>query len=48
MTVVALKKRAIKNIASVEDIAVLEQINQLIDDSKKVYVLSDYQLEFNQ
>ena len=45
MTVVALQKRVIKNIVAIEDIAVLEKINQLIDDSTKEYVLSDYQLQ---
>lgn len=45
MTVAALQKRVLKNITSVEDKAVLEKINQLIDQTSKVYILSDYQLE---
>lgn len=45
MTVAALQKRVRQNISSIEDLAVLEKINQLIDESTKEYVLSDYQLE---
>lgn len=45
MTIAALQKRVQKNISSVEDKAVLEKINQLIDQTSKVYVLSEYQLE---
>ena len=44
MTVATLQKRVIENISSVEDKAVLEKINQLIDETSKVYVLSEYEL----
>ena len=45
MTIAALQKRVKQNISLVEDQAVLEKINQLIDETSKVYILSDYQLE---
>jgi hypothetical protein len=45
MTVAALQKRVKKNISWVEDKLVLEKINQLIDETSKVYVLSDYQVK---
>lgn len=45
MTTIALQKRVIENIVFVEDKTVLEKINQLIDSTSKVYVLSEYQLE---
>ena len=44
MTTTALQKRVIKNIAFVEDKAILEKINQLIDQTSKVYILSEYEL----
>lgn len=44
MTVATLQKRVINNIAFVEDKAILEKINQLIDQTAKVYVLSDFEL----
>lgn len=44
MTIAALQKRVLKNITSVEDKAVLEKINELIDQTTKVYVLSEYEL----
>lgn len=45
MTVANLQKRVKQNITLVEDIAVLEKINQLIDETSKVYVLSEDQLQ---
>jgi hypothetical protein len=45
MTIAALQKRVVQNISSVNDEQVLKKINQLIDESSKVYVLSDYQLD---
>lgn len=45
MTIATLQKRVIKNITSVNDERVLKQINQLIDTTSTVYVLSDYHLE---
>ena len=45
MTVAALQKRVKQNISSIEDLAVLKKINQLIDESTKEYVLSEHQLE---
>lgn len=45
MTVAALQKRVKQNISSIEDLVVLEKINQLIDETSKVYVLSEDQLE---
>ena len=44
MTVAALQKRVKQNISSIEDLVVLEKINQLIDETSKVYVLSEDQL----
>jgi hypothetical protein len=38
-------KRVLKNITSVKDEVILKKINQLIDDSSKVYILSDEQLD---
>jgi hypothetical protein len=45
MTVLALQNRVKKNITLIEDKLVLEKINQLIDESYNVYVLSDVQLQ---
>ena len=45
MTVATLQKRVKENISFVEDVAVLEKINQLIDATSKVYVLSEYQIK---
>lgn len=45
MTTTALQKRVIKNIGFVEDKAVLEQINQLIEQTSNVYILSDYHVK---
>ena len=45
MTIEALQKRVLKNITSVKDEVILKKINQLIDDSSKVYILSDEQLD---
>ncbi len=45
MTVAALQKRVKQNISSIEDLVVLEKINQLIDETSKVYVLSEDQLQ---
>jgi len=45
MTIAALQKRVVQNISLVNDEQVLKKINQLIDESSKVYVLSDYQLD---
>ena len=45
MTIDALQKRVLKNITSVKDEVILKKINQLIDDSSCVYVLSEKQIE---
>lgn len=45
MTILDLQKRVKKNISLIEDKLVLEKINQLIDESSKVYVLTDTQLQ---
>lgn len=45
MTIDALQKRVLKNITSVKDEVILKKINQLIDDSSCVYVLSEEQIE---
>ena len=45
MTILDLQKRVKKNISLIEDKLVLEKINQLIDESSKVYVLTDAQLQ---
>ena len=45
MTIKALQKRVKTNISLIDDILVLEKINQLIDESSKIYVLTDSQLQ---
>jgi hypothetical protein len=45
MTVLALQNRVKKNISLIEDEVILGQINDLIDQNSKVYVLSDFQLK---
>ena len=45
MTIATLQKRVIKNITSVNDERILKEINQLIDENSKVYVLSEYQIK---
>lgn len=44
MTVSALQKRVQQIISLIEDKAVLEKINQIIDKTSKVYILSEFEL----
>lgn len=41
MTLEALQKKTLKKLASVVDRETLERINQIIDESTQVYILSE-------
>lgn len=45
MTLEALQKKTLKKIASVVDREILERINQIIDESNDIYILSQPQHE---
>jgi len=44
MTLEALQKKTLKRLALVQDREALERINQIIDESTNVYVLTDAQI----
>ena len=45
MTLEALQKKTLKKLASVVDRETLERINQIIDESTDIYILSEPQQE---
>jgi predicted transcriptional regulator len=45
MTTIALKKYLVSKINLLEDSSVLDKIKELIDETSKVYVLSEYQIQ---
>ena len=45
MTIEALQKKTLKKLASVVDRETLERINQIIDESTEIYILSEPQHE---
>jgi len=45
MTAIALQKRLLKQIAEIDDVAVLRKIDQIVKTNPKVYQLTDEQME---